>query len=203
MMALTLQQPWASWVLGIAPVQACGALPGVRDCENRGFSVGHRGDILIHSARSVCKPAMNMYWGMEDPPGFPRGALLGVVRLVEILPPEARCVSRFAELGKYHWMLSYPRPFAEPFPYCGRQGLYPVHGAEVRAAVERAEYDARRLWRSLPVHDREDLLERAAVSEDMGMSRRDANVLAIKEFQRNRALRAGGMERNHHGTVDS
>lgn len=184
MKALTIQQPWASLILGTAPPYACdfGVPVGPKDVENRSWGTNYRGDLLVHAGRRHDREGMEMYFDPSVYDQFPTGAVLGLVRLVDVLPPEKPCRSPWAVEEAYHWKLSFPRPFAASYPLRGQLGLFdvPEDGA-LRGAIESAEIAVRKFWYGLPEATREAMVERAAISEDGGLSRAEANQLAIAE----------------------
>ncbi len=129
--AISLWQPWASLV----------AL-GVKRFETRSWATPHRGELAIHAAK--CEP-----WPLSDAveplaragyarwADLPRGAVLCIVRLVDVLPVElvvgeivpysaANQELAFGDYtaGRYAWRLEMVEVFDPPIPVRGAQGLW-------------------------------------------------------------------------------
>ncbi|MBO3663717.1 ASCH domain-containing protein [Microbacterium stercoris] len=136
MRILTVRQPWA-WAI----------IHGGKDVENRVRNIAgdYRGPVAIHAARADAEDAPETVWWDHadwyrarraqplrwDPTWSDRGAIIGVVDLVDVLPPsyyddaeanEAWC-SEWAMPGHWQLVLENPRPLAEPIPYRGALGL--------------------------------------------------------------------------------
>lgn len=142
MKALTVWQPWASLLVH-----------GVKKHETRSWSTSHRGHLAIHAAKR--KPPDHLEADQEflsavsrlsseavvELPPFrqlPRGAVLGVVDVVDVLPTEdARIFGKSWEhvLGdfsddRYAWKVEPVEVFEEPIPARGSQRLWTwSHGA--------------------------------------------------------------------------
>ena len=103
MKALSVRQPWASWIAS-----------GRKTIEVRSWATSFRGDLLIVSSRK--------------PPIEPAGCALAVVRLAECRPmtadDEVAACCPFST-GSWAWVLAEPRQI-RPFPVRGRLGLYEV-----------------------------------------------------------------------------
>lgn len=192
MMALSVRPPLGNLLLGTAPCFAWGAPSGVMDVMNLREGTEFRGDLLIHQGQAPA-PELAMKFREEDHGCFPRGALLGVVRVKEVLAPTVPLKSPWAEDGFWHWRVCFPRPFELPVPFRGAPGLFSIHSFAVSRAVEDVNWRAHNLFRVLPEHEREELVELAAMAANRGMPEPEANRRAIEEFQRNRALRATTM----------
>lgn len=188
-MAVSVRAPFGSLLVGVSPPFAWGMEPGLVDVMNMREGTAFRGDLLIHQSRTPDHGELRMKFAPETHRDFPLGALLGVVRVKDVLPPNAGTKSPWALDGYWHWMVSFPRPFRAPVWRPGNVGLFQVHGFEVQQAMEEAEYDARRGWRALPEADREELVERAALMECNGATPGAANAQAIAEFRASRARR--------------
>lgn len=189
MMALSVRPPAGNLLLGTAPNFAWGAPSGVADVINVREGTDFRGDLLIHQSKAP-GPELAMKFTAEDHGAFPRGAILGLVRVKAVLPPTEPLASPWAEDGFWHWLVCFPRAFALPIPWRGALGLFEVHSFAVKRAADDADWAAHNLFRALPEHEREELVELAAMAEDRGVPAPLANRLAINEFQQNRALRA-------------
>lgn len=128
---LTIRQPWA-WAVIYAG----------KDVENRRWQTSYRGPLLIHAAKEADRNgAERLLWTMPDPEAFgqpreafqARGAIIGLVRLVDILTDSP---SRWAESHCYHWVLEAPVPVDHPIPLPGRQRLWNPPGAAVEAVAD-------------------------------------------------------------------
>lgn len=157
MKALTLWQPWASFMV---------ALPSPpKTIETRGWSTNYRGPLAIHAAKSEPRDVRDWFsFGPErsllmrhfahlaaEPSvedvfaELPRGCILGTVDLFDVRPTSL--LTREGELlselflgdysdGRFGWMTRNARRF-EPIPCKGRQGLWDVP-AEVMLALGTA-----------------------------------------------------------------
>lgn len=135
--ALSLWQPWASMM----------AL-GHKKIETRSWPTAYRGPLVIHATkrwtRNEREAASDLaaQYGIESP--FPLGVVLCVVDLFECTQ-NVRYAS-FAELtlgdfrkGRWFWVTKNVRPFDEPLPMRGRQGLFNVTDDAVLAAALGAQ----------------------------------------------------------------
>jgi hypothetical protein len=133
-LAISLWQPWASlWV--------CGR----KVHETRHWHTAHRGWLIVHAASRIEKlpiPAgplgdiLNDQFGHRSPSDFPRGALVGRVRIVDCSPTRSlfadvaaseddRVCGDFAE-GRFAWRADGFQAFKEPIPYRGSQGFFRI-----------------------------------------------------------------------------
>ena len=105
MMAISLHQPWATWIS-----------KGKKTIETRFWPTAYRGDLLIVSTK---KPKFNDY---------PLGKALCVVKVVGCrpmkVPDEEKAMCRW-KCGKYSWLLEDIRKI-EPFDVKGSQRFYDV-----------------------------------------------------------------------------
>lgn len=122
MKAISVQQPWAELIL-----------QGRRTLELRTYAPRYRGPLAIHAAQKVKATASALY-GL-NPAELPRGAVLGVVDLVDVieLTEESYEATRGEHLcpgpwepGFVGWRLARPRRLAQPVSLPGRQGLFTV-----------------------------------------------------------------------------
>lgn len=142
MKALSVRQPWAYLIL-----------EGGKNVENRTWRTGYRGPLLIHASRQWAshEPGSRRQRDVvsairiggkliEWPPNLPRGAIVGMVRLVNL----HHCMSQLespwveTEADLWHWVLEDPLPFPEPIPYRGQWGLFEVPDEVVAAQIEAA-----------------------------------------------------------------
>lgn len=142
--ALTIRAPWA-WAIA----------QGWKRVENRSWSTRFRGRIAIHAAVSkesdADAAATFASLGIEPPSEFARGAIIGTVELVDILPLD-EFLRRFGDdrfdrgfaRGPLCWVLREPR-LCVPTPCSGNFQLWNVarrleldrERAEGRKSVER------------------------------------------------------------------
>jgi hypothetical protein len=120
MRALSIRQPWASLILKAG-----------KDIENRCWSTGFRGRILIHAAKGCTRDEFedaiefaedildrNITTPLKD---LPRGGVIGSVEIVD-------CVSTSTSpwfVGEYGFVLRDPRPI-EFIPFKGQLGFFDV-----------------------------------------------------------------------------
>lgn len=123
-LALTLQQPFASLVMGLLPDI------GIKDVENRTWPTTHRGTIWIHAAtrtklatvlpdgRTLREILAGLPLGQRT---LPLGQVLGTVDLVDVVRDHA---SPWAFPDCVHWVLANPRPLVDPVDMTGRLQLW-------------------------------------------------------------------------------
>ena len=135
--ALTIRAPWA-WAIA----------QGWKRVENRSWSTNYRGRIAIHAAVSkesdADAAATFAALGIEPPTEFVRGAIIGTVELVDILPLD-EFLQRFGDdrfddgfaRGPLCWVLREPR-LCVPTPCSGNFQLWSV-ARRLELDRERAE----------------------------------------------------------------
>lgn len=135
--ALTIRAPWA-WAIA----------QGWKRVENRSWATRFRGRIAIHAAVSkesdADAAATFASLGIEPPSEFVRGAIIGTVELVDILPLN-EFLRRFGDdrfdrgfaLGPLCWVLREPR-LCVPTPCSGNFQLWDV-ARRLELDRERAE----------------------------------------------------------------
>lgn len=140
MKALSLLQPWASAIV-----------EGRKRYETRGYATSYRGLLAIHASSAL--PAFARQTAAElgiDVDPLPRGAVIGVVRLIAcyrtetvatmserliVVPREGRLLqvppltARERRLGdwapgRWAWLVEVAERFAEPIPARGSLGLW-------------------------------------------------------------------------------
>ncbi|MEM1183678.1 MAG: ASCH domain-containing protein [Planctomycetota bacterium] len=126
MMALTVQQPWASLILrGDKPIEN-------RNWKPRTIRVGER--FLIHASKTID------VWGsdwIDDALPLTTGAVIGSVVFAGVVAPcdleaDAR---EWATGSRWCWQLRDPEVLAKPIPMTGRRGLWhPDEGPPAWAA---------------------------------------------------------------------
>jgi len=109
LLVLTVRQPWASLIVA-----------GIKDVENRSWRTNYRGRLGIHAGNGIDHDALDMY-GHFFHKQLIHGALIGSVTVVDCISTSR---SKWAEPGKWHWVLSDPRSLARPRPMSGRLGLW-------------------------------------------------------------------------------
>lgn len=131
MKAISLWQPWASLWLTIRKVH-----------ETRHWATKYRGPLVVHAAKvrpdvghmdmlltELC--CIEFGYGWRD--SLPRGALLGVVELIDCRSTHVRrpvdhedyLCGNWAR-GRYAWQRGPFRLFPEPIPYRGTQRFFTV-----------------------------------------------------------------------------
>ena len=137
---LTIRQPWAGFVM-----------MGQKPVENRTWSHGYCGPLLIHSSRVHQFPNPPfMYYQMagispddvsdvspkytyRDRPEFQCGVILGVaIKGPCEFRPRQEPPSRWHDRGMRWWPLRSPVMFVRPIRYSGRLGIFEV---EIDAAT--------------------------------------------------------------------
>lgn len=125
-------QPWAT-------LMAIGA----KKIETRGWSTRYRGALAIHAAkrfdreqRELCRdePFCSALERVGyEPDDLPRGEIVGVVDLVDVLPTQGQLFwspedpeVAFGDyaLGRYAWVTRNARRLPNPIPWRGAQGLW-------------------------------------------------------------------------------
>jgi len=124
---LTVRQPWA-WEI----------IHGGKDVENRASNIArnYRGPVAIHAAKVFDYSAYDEqenYYDEQDPRYVARGAIIGVVDLVDVHDPGDRLFlpaadvqgvcSPWAEPDVCHLVLANPRALDTPIPFTGGVGL--------------------------------------------------------------------------------
>lgn len=140
--AISLWQPWASAIV-------C----GWKQIETRHWKTDHRGLLAIHAARNTNGlreyrdmvdqgiPSGVSYFGDDELDDLPRGAIVAVAHLVDVVPTERIC-DRGTIYGiefspaerwygnydpeRYGWVLQNVAPLAEPVPWKGSQGIFEI-----------------------------------------------------------------------------
>jgi hypothetical protein len=111
MKTLSIRQPWAFLVV-----------TGRKRVENRSWRSNYRGPLLIHAgARWVDEPVerIERRHGIEVPRDLPRGGIVGIVDLVDIV----RSIDDPFFTGPLGWVFANARTL--PFrPWPGRLGLF-------------------------------------------------------------------------------
>ena len=145
MYALTIQQPYASLIVGWPNMPA-----GIRKrVENRSWRPPRDlGALAIHAGKSRTWLAT---WDGPVPPQMPFGCIVGTAAVLACFPIEsirdARAMSyRWRWLarhmhahGPYCWVLGAVHRFEDPIPMVGKQGLWRVDDALLTGKRLRVE----------------------------------------------------------------
>jgi hypothetical protein len=127
---------------------------GAKRIETRSWSTRYRGPLAIHAGKGLAGMTKRQFvdllrtepfWsvlrpliaaGQVNPDALPRGAIVAVADLVDILPveqvPPTEPERSFGDYtpGRYAWLLADVRPLDPPIPATGRQGLWEWTGSE-------------------------------------------------------------------------
>ena len=113
MKALSVRQPWASMLVA-----------GLKTIELRTWAVDYRGPIAIVASKTGDRSAL------RDWPDGPRGAIVGVVELIDIrdavpLDSEASCFELAPDDDFYAWVV-VNAVATQPVACRGRLGLFDI-----------------------------------------------------------------------------
>lgn len=121
---LTVRQPFAGLIV-----------LGLKTIENRSWTTGFRGTLLIHAAKKsnlddwdaaqkYCK-TLGISFPLEDLPSMSaRGAIIGCVFMNAIIQPINKQNPPWYIKGNYGWVLSKPYALPFPIPISGKLGLW-------------------------------------------------------------------------------
>ena len=127
MKALSVRGYWA-WAIA----------EGHKSIENRTWFVNYRGPLAIHLGTSKAADCDSREFlaalGIETPDELPRGCIIAVVDLVDIVPLDQAGDDPFAE-GPFCWIVRNVRKLANPVKCPGKLNIYDVP-ADVAAQVE-------------------------------------------------------------------
>jgi len=131
--ALSVRQPWAELIL-----------QGRKSIELRTWGTNYRGLLAVHAGQEVNPEACAVF--ALRPSTLARGAVLGTVRVVEMVPLDQEAWAALREqhlaLGPYRsglvgWRLADPQRLPQPVVLPGRMGLFDVPD-ELLAGVGKA-----------------------------------------------------------------
>ena len=132
--ALTVRQPWA-WAIA----------SGVKDVENRGWSITTpRGWLAVHAAatpadaREGARCAQLLAAAGVAAPAeaqLARSAVVAVVYVHDVLPPQQAVASAWAQPRCFHWLLRDARALKTPVPCSGQIQLWEL-SSKVSAAID-------------------------------------------------------------------
>ena len=138
MRALSIQQPWAYCITH-----------GSKRVENRTWSTAYRGPLLIHAGKRY-QTGMGALIHADSPEvdvegmlHAPRGAIVGVCRLVDCFGPQAEQFQpRFpsdqriwSDPIQFKFLLTEVQAFADPIPWKGALGFFDVPDDVVASAL--------------------------------------------------------------------
>lgn len=133
--ALSLTQPWATLVAS-----------GAKRVETRSWRTPHRGPLAVHAAAGFPTAAIALCAqepfrsalraaGFDHAAELPRGALVGHVRLVDVVPVGGIELTGLADVerafgdyspGRWGWLLDVAVTYAEPVACRGALGVWRV-----------------------------------------------------------------------------
>lgn len=120
MKAITLHQPWASLMAA-----------GIKTIETRSSPTAYRGPLAIHAGKQMAFDDYLLELLHSDGFELPRGGVLCIVELFEVVPTETiRGLSKeeyaFGDFsdGRFAWRTRMLEVFKEPIPARGLQGLW-------------------------------------------------------------------------------
>lgn len=108
--AFSVRQPWAHLIFH-----------GGKDVENRSQPTRYRGSVAVHVSTTMNKSLVRSK-GL-DPDELPAGAVVGYVDLIDCV---RKSKSKWAERGKWHWILANPRLLKKPIAMNGWLGVFPL-----------------------------------------------------------------------------
>lgn len=117
MLALSVKQPWATWILEW------------RDVETRSWPTKHRGPLLICSSKTIDQAAVDAHPELLLKYNYPVGAALGTVDVVgcRLMRREDEQQALFEyDPTRWVWMLRGRRKLERTFPVKGMLGLFEV-----------------------------------------------------------------------------
>ncbi|WP_040827767.1 ASCH domain-containing protein [Nocardia jiangxiensis] len=126
---LSVRRPWANLIVA-----------GYKLVENRSWSTGYRGRLVIHAGKTFDQAGAEVAAGLAisgmDSAQWCASGYLGSVVLDDV-HPSGDCCTWFGDPtpGGYHWVLSDPIAFATPVPGRGRLNLYGCEDPDLLAAL--------------------------------------------------------------------
>jgi len=129
--AISLWQPWASFLVY-----------ALKNYETRHWDTKYRGPLVIHAAKRWTGAQQQAAWDIWERfpettvvQDFTRGALVGMVRVVEVVSTEVGAPSELEAAvgdwtpGRFAWRCLGQDRFRRPIPYKGRQGFFSIDPA--------------------------------------------------------------------------
>lgn len=122
MKAISVRQPWANLII-----------EGKKKLDLRTYKINYTGPIAIHASSTVeLEDCVRFEF---DPDQLPKGAVIGIVDLVEVSELDKLIYQQREELhlkhrkyrsGLYGWLFNNPRALATPLKFHGRQGVFNI-----------------------------------------------------------------------------
>lgn len=145
MKAISLWQPWASLWLSPSKIH-----------ETRHWQTPHRGEMLVHAAKRLVTDVdeelaeiLFHEFGADWAKSLPRGAIVGVVDLIDVVPTKKIYMNGFIDSadmvcgdfsdGRFGWKRGSYRRFESPIPWRGRQTIFNVPREAVAEQLAKAE----------------------------------------------------------------
>jgi hypothetical protein len=162
MKAISIRQPWAELIL-----------QGRKTIELRTWQTNHRGRIAIHASQTVGEEACIAY--DLDPARVVRGALVGTVELVDILPLDERgweaLRDRHLSLHDFPgpvfgWRLKDPQRLPQPIPMHGRMSLFNVPDEVIAGKASPPPRVTYTMQHDVPAYDPEKPFELRVLPRD-------------------------------------
>lgn len=115
--------------LTLHPIWAWAVVTGLKTVENRTWNTRYRGRLVIHAAANQPDEQGVRRWfakhlGIDVPQDIPRGAIVGAVDLVDVVPITHELRGNPFASGPYCWMLANATRDETPTPMRGKQGLW-------------------------------------------------------------------------------
>lgn len=133
MRILSIRQPWA-WLI----------VNGLKDIENRNWTTGYRGSLLIHAGKQFEDDAIHWILARLDPDerqkfpmrksAFQRGGIVGIATLTDVVTTHE---SKWF-VGRYGFVLKDAQPL--PFmPLPGQLGLFDAPNGVLEMVIKEFE----------------------------------------------------------------
>ena len=164
MKALSIRQPWAELIL-----------QGRKTIELRTWPTSYRGRIAIHASQTVREEACIAY--SLDPARVVRGALVGTVELVDVLPLDEAAWEALRDQHlslsdfpgpMYGWRLEAPQRLPQPIPMRGRMSLFNVPDEVITGKVPPPPRVTYTVQHDVAAYDPEKPFELRVVPHDSG-----------------------------------
>ena len=114
MRTLSIKQPWADLILS-----------GTKDVENRTWSTGYRGPILIHAGKRVDRAGAEMF-PEETSLALQGGRMGAIVGSAYLYGCTQKQRSEWHENGCWGWYLADPVALPQPIPWPGQLSLFDI-----------------------------------------------------------------------------
>jgi len=164
MKALSIRQPWAELIL-----------QGRKTIELRSWRTHYRGRIAVHASQTVREEAC-VAFGL-DPARVVRGALVGTVKLVDILALDEAAWEALRDQHlslrdfpgpMFGWQLEDPQRLPQPIPMRGRMSLFNVPDEVITGKAPPPPKVAYTVPHEAPAYDPEKPFELRVAPRDGG-----------------------------------